>query len=68
MTVDPVKVVTPSLEAFYSIANGRPRLNMGYSACINPESRYVRLADWCYDRSSDLTVGFRLCRTRSVNP
>jgi hypothetical protein len=44
MTVDPVKVVTPSLEAFYSIADGRPRLNMGYSACINPE--YVRLADW----------------------
>jgi hypothetical protein len=67
MTVDPVKVVTPSLEAFYSIANGRPRLNMGYSACINPEYR-MRLADWSYDRDSDLTVGFRLCRTRSVNP
>jgi hypothetical protein len=67
MTVDPVKVVTPSLEAFYSIANGRPRLNMGYSACINLKYR-VRLADWSYDRDSDLTVGFRLCRTRSVNP
>jgi len=67
MTVDPVKVVTPSLEAFYSIANGRPRLNMGYSAFINPKYR-VRLADWSYDRDSDLTVGFRLCRTRSVNP
>jgi ABC-type taurine transport system substrate-binding protein len=66
MTVDPVKVVGPPLEAFYSIANGRARIIMGYSACINPE--YVRLADWSYDRSSDLTVGFRLCRTRSVNP
>jgi hypothetical protein len=68
MTVDPVKVVTPSLEAFYSIANGRPRLNMGYSACINPEYRMRLLADWSYDRDSDLTVGFRLCLTRSVNP
>jgi len=67
MTIDPVKVVTPSLEAFYSISNGRPRLNMGYSASFNPEHR-VRLADWSYDRDSDLTVGFRLCRTRSVNP
>lgn len=67
MTVDPVKVATPSLEAFYSISNGRPRLNMGYSASISLEYR-VRLADWSYDRDADLTVGFRTCLTRSVNP
>lgn len=73
MTVDPVKVVGLPLEDFYSGRRSWARGTMGYGyssmkrhAAMPIESG--ELSHWCYDLIPEQKIGFRLCRTRSVNP
>jgi hypothetical protein len=72
MTVDPISIFNPSLEAFYSrcpwIARdrGQPRIIMGYSASTHPAAMPIesgRLSSWYQDRNPQTIHGFRLSHT-----
>lgn len=69
MTVDPISIFNPSLEAFYSrcpwIARdrGQPRIIMGYSAAMHPAAMPIesgQLSNWYQDRIHAQNHGFRL--------
>ena len=69
MTVDPISIFNPSLEAFYSRCSwiardrGQPRIIMGYSAAMHPAAMPVEsgeLSNWYQDRNPEQNHGFRL--------
>ena len=76
MTVDPISIFNPSLEAFYSRSpwlardRGQPRIIMGYSAASHQAATPIesgKLSNWYQDRNPEQNHGFRLSLSLPCN-